>query len=337
VIVGSCSGTFVSRDAVLTAGHCLYNEGQWVQDIVVVPGKDANFDPYGHEFAASWWVPDQWILTGGDPEWDWGIIRMPNGNLGATVGWFTVANLLSPTLERVDLVPAMVGYPGDVSPPGSMWAGIKQQFVDVEPFTLFHDIDTFPGQSGSAVFVGDLDSPLLGFIVGIHTSGLGSVNAASRIDEELLSDLQLGCAEMGCSLESFTEPAASFHQITNARACVSTPLCQGGPETLVTGKQAWAAFGISPLPSKMLEGELFWKGEFLKQVAWPAPPYGPGGFNLDNNVLGKPATPGFFELRLWVGGLYVGAITMEVKPASASPPPNPVLLHRKRFGAIARD
>ncbi|MCH8901615.1 MAG: trypsin-like serine protease, partial [Chloroflexi bacterium] len=73
-----CTGTFVGPDALITAAHCLYDPVLgWVEDIAVVPGKNGLFESYGFEWASNWWVPDAWISTGGSPDWDWGVIKLP--------------------------------------------------------------------------------------------------------------------------------------------------------------------------------------------------------------------------------------------------------------------
>lgn len=205
-LIGSCTGTFIGPDALLTAGHCLYDQTDgWAVDVVVVPGKDGTFDPYGHEFADSWWVPDGWIDSSGNPLFDWGVIRMPSKSLGNLVGWFRIANLNSATLSDPNFMPAIVGYPGEKG--DTMWGSIAQRFLEVDDFELFYDIDTTHGDSGSAVFSANVDSPHLGDIVGVHVRGLAEANAASRMDAGLMGDILEGCRQMGCTVAWYTEPA----------------------------------------------------------------------------------------------------------------------------------
>ncbi len=79
--------------------------------------------------------------------------------------------------------------------------GQKNSFLEIEDFLLYHDIDTFSGQSGSAVFRG-ADS----MIVGVHTNGSPTYNIAQRVDPEMLDFLNSGCADNGCTISSYTEP-----------------------------------------------------------------------------------------------------------------------------------
>lgn len=175
----------------------------------MVPGKNGGYDPYGHAWAASWWVPDAWIETGGHPAFDWGIIRLNDGSLGRTVGRFTLAILSTTTLSQPEAYPAVVGYPGDKYPEATMWGSIEPAFATVGETLLFYQNDTAPGMSGSAVWLANTDRPeLLGFIIGVHTPGLAQLagaNAGLRMDPFLVSDLSEGSRQMGCSFEHFIE------------------------------------------------------------------------------------------------------------------------------------
>ena len=225
--VGSCSGTFISPDAILTAAHCLYSEDGWTEDIRVVPGKDGWFEPFGFTWATDWWVPDPWYFDPGNELYDWGLIHVAD-EPGRETGWLTMAILSTATLRLPDIEPAIVGYPGD-KPNGTMWFHYQPAFLEVDAFTLYHTIDTAPGQSGSAVILTNTTNRahLLGYIVGIHVRGVaaGGYNEATRIDREVLADLVEACDEMGCDFEWFEEgvtPTATPTR-TPARTPTVTP------------------------------------------------------------------------------------------------------------------
>jgi V8-like Glu-specific endopeptidase len=208
----------MGRDALLTAGHCLWDPvaEDWAAfSIRVVPGKDGDFEPFGSQYAEDWWVPDAYAETGLS-DWDWGVIHLPNDQLSRATGWLSVSLLETDSLDDDDFLPAIVGDPGDKAG-GTMWGHFRPAFAAVEDFRLFYDIDTAPGQSGSAIW-SVADGPYLGLIVGIHTSG-GLLNSGQRIDQELLDDLLAGCDAMGCSI--------SVHTVV-----IPDPPPSGGPSTL---------------------------------------------------------------------------------------------------------
>ena len=201
-VFGSCTATFIGPDALLTAGHCLWDavSGDWgAHHIRVVPGKDSGFEPFGSQYAEDWWVPDSYAETG-MTDWDWGIINLANDVLTLDTGWLSVSILDSESLESPGFLPTIVGYPGD-KPEATMWGHIQAAFTFIADFQLFYDIDTAPGQSGSAIWSA-ADGPFLGLIVGIHTTG-GDLNSGQRIDQELLDDLLTGCSAMGCTISVY--------------------------------------------------------------------------------------------------------------------------------------
>ncbi|MGE0599854.1 MAG: serine protease [Dehalococcoidia bacterium] len=204
-VFGSCTATFIGPDALLTAGHCLWDKAEsgWIAEhIRVIPGKDGDVEPFGSEYASDWWVPDQYALTGSSL-WDWGILKLPNDLLSLDTGWLGVTVADTETLEAPDFQPAIFGYPAD-KPIGTMWGMIRPAFFQVEDFRLLYDIDTAAGQSGSAIWSA-ADGPYLGLVVGIHTQS-GLFNNGSRIDQELLDDLLAGCSAMECTIDVVTSP-----------------------------------------------------------------------------------------------------------------------------------
>lgn len=59
-----CSGTAVASDnhnLVDTAGHCLYGQGQWMQNVMFCPLYDKGNQPYGCWIARALLVPAEWI------------------------------------------------------------------------------------------------------------------------------------------------------------------------------------------------------------------------------------------------------------------------------------
>jgi glutamyl endopeptidase len=138
----------------------------------VIPGMSGTSRPFGSQVGTSFRSVVGWTVNG-DPEYDYGAIILPNNNLGNTVGWFGFAALTDTELQN--LLANTAGYPGD-QPFGTMWfnAGTITQ---VTARRLQYMIDTFGGQSGSAVW--RLQNGLR-HAVGIHGYG-GCPNKAVRI------------------------------------------------------------------------------------------------------------------------------------------------------------
>ncbi|MEO8538570.1 MAG: hypothetical protein ABI577_02435 [bacterium] len=227
-VIGSCTATFIGPDVLLTAGHCLWDfeSDDWEEEFIrVIPAKNGKAEPFGYEYAADWWVPDPYVDTGADV-WDWGLVKLPDADLSFYTGWLTMAVLDTDVLAEPDFQPVIVGYPGDKAT-GTMWGLIRPAFLEVDDFTLYYDIDTAPGQSGSAIWSAQ-QGPNLGKIVGIHAQG-GSVNSGSRIDQELLDNVLEGCRVMECTIAldeegpvpepvPEPEPALTFHSYSVAIA-----------------------------------------------------------------------------------------------------------------------
>ena len=198
-VFGACTGTLIGPDALLTAGHCLWDieAGDWgAARIRVVPAKDGDFEPFGSQYAEDWWVPDAYAESGLDV-FDWGLINLAGDDLTENTGWLSISVLEDAQLLAPEFFPAIVGYPGD-KPRGTMWGHVTDRFLSVGAFTLAYGIDTAPGQSGAAVWSA-AEGPYLGLVVGIHTFG-GLVNEGQRIDQELVDDLVSGCEAMSCSI-----------------------------------------------------------------------------------------------------------------------------------------
>src|SRR5690606_8955461 len=119
----------------------------WIGNARVVPGKDGWSEPHGYEYASWAWVPSGWRNSlGTDPDWDWGLLKLPTRALGNRVGWFQIGVLSTASLRDPQFYPTIAGYPAD-KPYGTMWLSFKQAFLGVEPFLLYHDIDVYDGQS----------------------------------------------------------------------------------------------------------------------------------------------------------------------------------------------
>jgi len=232
--VFNCTGTFIGPDVLLTAAHCLYMpEEGGVSDVMVSPGDDGGFEPYGHQFAKDWGVPNGYSKDPSNVIYDWGVLVMSSRSLGNTVGWFTVASLSTATLQRKDFQPAIIGYPGDANPRYTMWGASKPQFWSVTDDLLFHEIDTFHGESGAAVFSINAAATFAGYIVGIHTGGVPDVlNRATRIDEPMLNSISSFCSSGNCSISAVVESTAPNTPTSTATLTPTATKTSTGPTAI---------------------------------------------------------------------------------------------------------
>lgn len=119
---GYCSGTLVKPGVVLTAGHCLYDNGtgggarRWMLDnsaIQVVPGMDRS----GQARFGVWHVVSQYASPAwqqGDDSQDWGYIVLAPDSAGRYAGDYSgfQSAAWGATIRQGDYT-ENVGYPGD--------------------------------------------------------------------------------------------------------------------------------------------------------------------------------------------------------------------------------
>jgi glutamyl endopeptidase len=183
---GQCTGFMLSRDVLVTAGHCVY-EGGWVTSYRVVPGKNGNSEPFGSCSGgiADVWTTSNWITTG-SPDYDYGLVKL-TCDIGNTVGWFgwwyNTGETLTGNFFFVE------GYPAD-KPFATMWWD-GDTAASQTATRLFYPIDTFNGQSGSPIY--HLNSTTAGLcggwcITGIHTNGaVNNENSGTRFTPDVMS------------------------------------------------------------------------------------------------------------------------------------------------------
>lgn len=81
----SCSGTALdtpSRSIVVTAGHCVRDEGIWGRDVVFVPAYEHGARPFGNFSAMASFVTPQWRKLQ-NPDFDVGAFEVKPNRLGA--------------------------------------------------------------------------------------------------------------------------------------------------------------------------------------------------------------------------------------------------------------
>ena len=131
-----CTGWLISADTVATAGHCLHtggNGGSWYTGLVVWPGRNGSYAPYGscttrYASSVSGWVRNN------DETYDYGTIKL-NCRVGNTTGWF---GFWSQSAGLAGQVAIVQGYPGEKAF-GQQWRGdnvTRRVAVSQEPVRL---------------------------------------------------------------------------------------------------------------------------------------------------------------------------------------------------------
>lgn len=173
------TGWFIGPHTLMTAGHVVFikNSGVpgrdgWVKRIQVMPGRNGSSLPYGSVTSTNFRSVTGWTNSG-DENFDYGAIIIPT-NLGNTTGWFGFG-----VYSDADLVAStgnITGYPGD-KPSGTQWYD-AHKIASVNSRKVYYDIDTFGGQSGSAVYR-IINGGRYG--VAIHAYGGATTNSGTRI------------------------------------------------------------------------------------------------------------------------------------------------------------
>lgn len=179
-----CTGWFISRRTVMTAGHCVYSHtgGGWAKQIEVIPGMNGAFRPFGSAVGTAFssvkgWTKKQKVTH------DYGCIILPKAKpLGKKTGWFGFAALSNSSLRN--LLVNNSGYAGDKAF-GTQWFNAGR-LTRVTSRRLEYMLDTFGGHSGSPTWRYRNGKR---HAVGVHAYG-GCPNKSTRINKAVFNNMK---------------------------------------------------------------------------------------------------------------------------------------------------
>jgi glutamyl endopeptidase len=181
---GGGTGFFIGPCTVMTAGHCVHTgkNGKWMSKIEVIPGMNGATRPYGTYVTSNFRSVKGWTESGKVTH-DYGAVILGHSQkVGCTIGYFGFAAYSDGTLKNMLVNTA--GYPGDKTF-GTQWF-MSDRITKVESRRIHYLIDTFGGQSGSAVWRLTEGKR---YAVGVHAYG-GCPNKATRIVKAVFDNMK---------------------------------------------------------------------------------------------------------------------------------------------------
>jgi len=202
-----CTATFIGPRVLVTAAHCIFDPelGGWPDEIRVIPGADGPSTPYGVHLVSTAHIPNGRAAnpTNLNVVDDYGVITLPNSDIGDATGWRSLGLLTDESLAANNLNAITYGYPRD-KPDTTQWAAQVPALDDFNAEIFTSQLDQYQGQSGSSIFR-ESDQAIFG-IVSIQVPINGSyVNLSRRINQDVIDFVSEACTEASCTFSYFIE------------------------------------------------------------------------------------------------------------------------------------
>jgi glutamyl endopeptidase len=182
-----CTGWFISKDTIATAGHCVHQGEGGVDGFYdpatyrIWPGRNGAATPFGKCGARRLYTVTGWSVDGKVSS-DYGAIKL-DCNKGKETGWFGYFYTDKSLANRAI---GIFGYPCD-KPLHQMW-GMNGSVASATATSVKYTIDTFGCQSGSPVYETRNDGP---YGMAIHTYGVSNgTNSGTRITKQVFDNLE---------------------------------------------------------------------------------------------------------------------------------------------------
>jgi len=172
------TGTLIGLkgNVVLTAGHCITEGGSWARSIEVLPGLYHSYKPYGSHYGTKVAVPVGWA---NDESFDYDIgVVILKKKIGLTTGTLGYAYF-----SKIDgSMGNIAGYPGDKEDTKVMYYAFGK-VKKYNSYQVQYTIDTYAGQSGSAVYGIDSKGYRWTFAAHSHHNSANTMNYGTFIDQ----------------------------------------------------------------------------------------------------------------------------------------------------------
>ncbi len=154
------TGFFISPRCVITAGHCVFFNGNWAKTIRVVPGATGDDSaPFGDASSNRFKSVTGWTVDGNE-NFDYGAVLLDDDFLFSKIG-VCMTCITDSTQKQI----AISGYPQDKA--RTQWKS-EGEVIRRSKFRIYYELDTVIGNSGSPIYYSNASTHT---IIGVHTQG----------------------------------------------------------------------------------------------------------------------------------------------------------------------